>query len=150
MKVGEISDASVYLFAEYITQQLNTWNDDGESDYIAKINQLRYYFTPAYQADLRDDYEKRKKQGELRKRVRTWAPIPASVYTAEFVEVQGKGWIVWLDVHIKEYVNGGEVKNLVLRTPMEVVRFDVDREQNPWGLALNGPGNYQPQLIEAR
>ncbi len=57
-------------------------------------------------------------------------------YTVDYIEL------------IQEYINGGIVKNLVNRIPMQVVRYDVDRETNPWGLALNGPGIYQPKLIE--
>ena len=74
--------------------------------------------------------------------------VPLSpVFEESFVEHIGKNWIVWIDVHIQEYINGGIVKNLVNRIPMQVVRYDVDREENPWGLALNGPGIYQPKLI---
>lgn len=150
MKVGQIYESEVYLFAQYILQQLNNWKQDGEKDYRHKINILQSYFTPTYQAYLEHDYKARKSQGELRKRVRNWSPVPDAVFTEAFVERIGKDWIVWIDVEIKEYVNGGIVKNLINRIPMQVVRYDVDREINPWGLALNGPGIYQPKLIKAK
>jgi integrating conjugative element protein (TIGR03746 family) len=150
MKVDEIHESEVYLFTGYILQQLNNWKEDGEKDYLNKINLLRSYFTPSYQTFLQQDYNSRKQQGELRRRVRNWELVPGAVFEEKFVQHVGKDWIVWIDVHIKEYVNGGIVKNLVNRIPMQVVRYDVDRETNPWGIALNGPGIYQPKLIEAK
>ena len=150
MKVGEIHESEVYLFTGYILQQLNNWKEDGETDYLNKISVLRSYLTPTYQTFLQQDYDARKRQGELRRRVRNWTPVADAVYEESFVQPKGKDWVVWIDVHIKEYVNGGIVKNLVNRIPMEVVRYDVDREANPWGLALNGPGIYQPKLIGAK
>ena len=150
MKVGEIHESEIYLFASYILQQLNNWKENGETDYLNKISVLRSYFTPTYQAFLQQDYKERKRQGELRRRVRNWTLVADAVFEESFVEHVGKNWLVWIDVHIQEYVNGGIVKNLVIRIPMHVVRYDVDRETNPWGLALNGPGIYQPKLIEAK
>jgi integrating conjugative element protein (TIGR03746 family) len=150
MKVGEIHESEVYLFAGYILQQLNNWKENGETDYLNKISILRSYFTPTYQNFLQQDYDARRRQGELRRRVRNWTLVADAVYNESFVQHKGKDWVVWIDVHIKEYVNGGIVKNLVNRIPMQVVRYDVDRESNPWGLALNGPGIYQPKLIEAK
>ena len=150
MKIGEISEAEVYLFAEYILQQLNNWPKNGEKDYQSKISTLRSYFTPAYQAELRRDYDTRRKQGELRKRVRNWSPVPGIAYDDSFVVNTGQGWVVWLDVQIREYVSGGKVKELQLKVPMRVVPYDVDRESNPWGLALDGPGQHNPQLVGAK
>ena len=140
----------MYLFAGYILQQLNNWKENGETDYLNKINILRSYLTPTYQAYLQQDYETRKRQGELRRRVRNWTPVADAVFDESFVQHAGKNWIVWIDVQIKEYVNGGIVKNLINRIPMQVVRYDVDKEANPWGLALNGSGIYQPKLIGAQ
>ncbi len=150
MKIGEISEAEVYLFADYILQQLNNWPKNGEKDYQSKISILRSYFTPTYQAELLRDYDTRKKQGELRKRVRNWSPVPGTAYDDSFVVNTGQGWVVWLDVQIREYVSGGKVKELLLKVPMRVVPYDVDRESNPWGLALDGPGQYKPQLVGAK
>ncbi len=150
MKINEISEAEVFVFTNYILQQLNNWPVNGEKDYLSKIQILRAYFTPEYQAYLKDDYEQRKRQGELRNRVRIWSLLPGSIYRDEFVQPLGRNWLVWLDVSIKEFVNGGIVKNLKLRVPMQVVRYDVDPESNPWGLGLNGPGNYQPSVIEVK
>ncbi len=150
MQIGEIPEAEVYLFAEYILQQLNNWPKNGEKDYQSKISILRSYFTPAYQVELQRDYDTRRKQGELRKRVRNWSPVPGTAYDDSFVVNTGQGWVVWLDVQIREYVSGGKVKELLLKVPMRVVPYDVDRESNPWGLALDGPGQFNPQLVGAK
>lgn len=151
MKIGEISEAEVYLFAEYISQQLNNWPNNGEKDYQSRISTLRPYFTPEYQTNLQHDYDKRKKQGELRKRVRNWSPVPGTTYDDSFVEKIGAhGWLVWLDVQIREYVSGGKVKEIVLKVPMRVISYDVNRETNPWGLALDGPGQYNPRIVEIK
>lgn len=151
MKIGEISEAEVYLFAEYISQQLNNWPNNGERDYQSRISTLRPYFTPEYQANLQHDYDSRKKQGELRKRVRNWSPLPGTTYDDSFVEKIGAhGWLVWLDVQIREYVSGGKVKEIVLKVPMRVIPYDVNRESNPWGLALDGPGQYNPRIVEIK
>lgn len=147
MKVGQIADSEVYLFAQYITQQLNNWKKDGSKDYLSNINKLSAYFTPSYKAYLLQDYKARKSRGELRNRVRNWSPTPGASYKDAYVQPLGKGWLVWLDVDIKEYVDGGMVKNVRFKQPIRVVRYDVNRELNPWGIALNGPGDYQPQLI---
>ncbi len=148
MGIDEISESEVYVFAGYILQQLNNWKTNGEKDYQNKINLLRSYFTPSYQTDLQMDYDNRLKHGELRNRVRNWSLSSEAIYNEAFVVKLGNSWLVWLDVEIKEYVNGGVVKNLRLRLPMQVVRYDVDPESNPWGLGLNGPAGYQAQPIE--
>lgn len=148
MKIGEITEAEVYVFTGYILQQLNNWKENGEHDYNNKISILRSYFTPDYQQYLKNDYSTRKAKGELRNRVRNWTFTDGAIYEDALVERLGKGWLVWLDVSIKEYVSGGIVKNVVLRMPMQVVRYDVDPESNPWGLALSGPGNYRSRLVE--
>ncbi len=148
MKIGQIDDSEVYLFAQYIMQQLNNWKTDGSKDYVNNINNLSAYFTPAYKAYLLHDYKMRKSRGELRNRVRNWSPMPGAVYKEAYVRHIGKHWLVWLDVNIKEYVDGGLVKNVSFQQPMRVVRYDTNRELNPWGIALDGPGAYQPELIK--
>ena len=68
-------------------------------------------------------------------------------FTEANVEVVGNGWIVWLDVHIKETVLGQTVKDLKLRYPIKIVRYDADREMNPWGLALDGSGGRETRRL---
>lgn len=149
MKVGEIDPAGVYLFAQYILQQLNSWDVDGERDYPNRVSLLRYFLTPDYHQQLNEDVKERKDQGELKNRVRTLSFVAGSAYKESFVQIDGDAWIVWFDVHIKEHVLGNTVKDVTLRYPIRVVRYDVDREKNPWQLALDGNGRYQPIKVVA-
>ena len=41
------------------------------------------------------------------------------------------------DAVIEETVAGMEVKHTRIRYPLRIVRYDVDRELNPWGLAID-------------
>ena len=43
-----------------------------------------------------------------------------------------------LDMELIETVRGMTVKNPIIRYPLRVVRYAVDPELNPWGLALDG------------
>ena len=45
---------------------------------------------------------------------------------------------MWLDLDLFESVKGMTVKKTTIRYPLRVVRFVVDPESNPWGLALDG------------
>jgi integrating conjugative element protein (TIGR03746 family) len=46
-------------------------------------------------------------------------------------------WIVTLDLDVDEYYRGDLVKRALVRYPIRVVRYDVDPQHNPWGLALD-------------
>jgi integrating conjugative element protein (TIGR03746 family) len=51
--------------------------------------------------------------------------------------LSGSDWIVTLDLDVDEYYRGDLVKRAFVRYPIRVVRYDVDPEHNPWGLALD-------------
>lgn len=150
MKVGEADPASVYLFAQYILQQINSWDQDGAADYPKRVSTLRYYLTPDYQQFLEEDIKERKAHGELTGRVRTLTFLGGGQYRDNFVQVDGDGWIAWFDVRIKEHVLGELVKDVTLRYPIRVVPYDTDREMNPWQLALDGSGRFQPMRVVTR
>ena len=146
MQAGEVPPSEVYLFAQYILQQLNNWEHDGEKDFPANVNRLRYYLTPSYRQQLKDDIERRPR-GELRDRVRVFKPVAGSAYHESDVELLGDSWLVWLDVNISETVLGQPVKDITLRYPVHVVRYDTNREMNPWQLALNGNGGLDARAL---
>ncbi|MGE3465224.1 MAG: DUF2895 family protein, partial [Pseudomonadales bacterium] len=56
-------------------------------------------------------------------------------------------WIVWLDLDLLESVKGMTVKRTAIRYPLRVVRYAVDLEANPWGLALDGFGAEGPRRL---
>jgi len=147
MNLEEIPASEVYLFSQYILQQLNNWENNGAVDYPNKVNQLSAFLTPRYQQTLKSQIKNRP-NGELRDRVRLFKPMPGAAFEDKYVELVGNAWIVWLDVNINETVLGQPVKNMTLRYPIRVVRYDTDREKNPWQLALDGHGGYKPQRIK--
>ena len=147
MQAGEVPPSEVYLFAQYILQQLNNWERNGAKDYPNNVNRLRYYLTPRFRQQLKDNITNRP-HGELRDRVRVFKPIAGSAYDEGDVELLGDSWLVWLDVNIAETVLGQPVKSLSLRYPIHVVRYDTNREMNPWQLALDGNGGLEAKPIE--
>jgi integrating conjugative element protein (TIGR03746 family) len=141
---------NIYTFASYIWQQLQRWPENGEKDYADNLYKLQSFITPQFYDWLEQDFQSKASRGELRGKVRGIAEIPGHHYEASRVIPQGDGvWLVWLDVEIKEWVNDLTTKEVSIRYPMRVVRFDVDREANPWGLALDGfPDDEVPTKIE--
>lgn len=147
MKIGEKHPANVYMFAHYIFQQLNYWPEDGTQDYGKAVYRFAAYLTPYYRQQLLDDLKERGKAGELQ-RTRTVTEIPGHGYEENRVDILGDGsWIVWLDLQMTETVNGVPVKQAALRYPLHVVRYDVSRESNPYGLAINGYASDGPRRM---
>ncbi|MDP8189070.1 TIGR03746 family integrating conjugative element protein [Pasteurella skyensis] len=146
----EVPPSSVYAFSFYIFQQLNRWPTNGELDYKKNIEALQAYLTPSCQQFLADDYVQRKSLGELRDRVRGVYEIPGRGFSQERVQIVGKDdWYVTLDLTTDEYYRDEAVKRVLVRYPLHIVRYDVDPEKNPWGLALNCY-RYTPQRLELK
>lgn len=139
---------TIYTFAYYIFQQLNRWQSDGEKDYPQKIYQLQGFLTPGCRSALETDMNEKHKLGELRQRARTIQEIPGHSYSKARVAIETRSsWKIWLDVNLVESIGGHPVKNVMLRYPLKVVRFDVDKEVNPWGLALDCNTAMRPMLL---
>ncbi|MEQ8233115.1 MAG: TIGR03746 family integrating conjugative element protein [Gammaproteobacteria bacterium] len=148
LAVDEISPPNVYAFAFYIFQQLNRWPEDGASDYGRAIFRVSPYLTPRYRADLIAELEQKGRQGELAYRVRGVQEIPGHGYEERRVDLLNEAtWIVWLDLDLLESVKGMTVKRTAIRYPLRVVRYAVDLETNPWGLALDGFGAEGPRRL---
>ncbi len=127
----------VYTFAYYIFHQLHRWEHDGEKDYAQQIYQLQAFLTPDCIHALQADHAQKNQRGELRHRTRMMQEIIGRAYHAERVQAEtDSAWRVWIDVNLREAIDGHPVKNVNVQYPLRVVRFDVDREKNPWGLAL--------------
>jgi len=140
-KWWEIPPESVYAFGFYIFQQLNRWPSDGEKDYASNIYRYQAYLTPSCRAFLEADAKLRQDNGELRRRARAVSEIPGRGYgdDPEFrVKVLADGdWLVNLDLEADEFFGSERVKRAFARYPLHVVRFDVDPEKNPYGMALD-------------
>ncbi|MBP2170716.1 integrating conjugative element protein (TIGR03746 family) [Erwinia toletana] len=143
-----IPPASVYAFTVYLFQQLNRWPANGEADYARNIHRLQAYITPSCLAWLNKDYQLRKEGGELRDRVRGVYEIPDHGFGDSIRTAQGKtvnrvqvlsrdSWRVMLDVAVDEYLHNEPVKRVLVRYPLKVVRYAIDAEKNPWGLAID-------------
>ena len=139
LALAEVPPANVYAFAFYIFQQLNRWPDDGAEDYGKAIFRIAPYLTPGFRSKLIADMEAKGKHGELAHRVRSLQAIPDHGYEERRVDILGNdAWVVWLDLELKESVKGMTIKQTAIRYPIRVVRYPVDAEANPWGLALDG------------
>jgi len=139
---------TVYTFAYYIFQQLNRWPSDGEKDYPKQIYALQGFLTPGCRAALETDMNTKQELGELRQRVRSVQEIFGQTYTRQRVQIEtNSAWKIWLDVNVTESIGGHPVKDVLLRYPLRVVRFDVDKEVNPWGLALACNEAMRPALL---
>ena len=154
LKVGaspEVPDTTVYTFAFYIWQQINHWQTDGGKDYGDQIYALQAFLTPTCREQLVADMNQRSGAGELARRTRAVMEIPGLGYAAERVEVQGANtWKVLVDAQVQETQGNVSVKDAYIRYPLRVVRFDVDREKNPWKLAIDCFGAERPARLDAK
>ncbi|MCG8612248.1 MAG: TIGR03746 family integrating conjugative element protein [Pseudomonadales bacterium] len=129
---------NIYAFGYYIFQQMNNWPVKGIDDYKKQINRLSCYITPRFMGELERDYEQRLRQHELN-RTRALQEMPERPYTDKRVYSEsGDSWVAFYDVNIKETFRSEIVKDIFVRYPIRVVRWDVDPECNLWGLALDG------------
>jgi integrating conjugative element protein (TIGR03746 family) len=110
----DVPPENVYAFAFYIWQQLQRWPSDGEADYPRNLKTLSAYLTPACQAFLEQDYQRRRANGELRLRVRGVYEIPGRGYgedPARRVKViSPRDWLVTLDLTADEYYSSEQIK----------------------------------------
>lgn len=140
-KWWDVPPESVYTFAFYVWQQLQRWPTNGEEDYPRNIYALSNYVTPACQAFLRQDYELRRNEGELRKRGRGIYEIPGRGYgdnpALRVRAVSTRDWVVTLDVTADEYYASEQVKRAFVRYPLKVARVDIDPARNPFGLLID-------------
>ena len=138
----------IYAFALMVLQALNRWATDGAQDYGRVIFEMAPYLTPRFAEQLQADLQRRivnpidgtgTSVDELTGRVRSMQLIPGHGYQEKQIVPHGNDtWTALLDVHIEESVNGMSVKSINVRYPVRVIRYDVDRFKNPWGLALDG------------
>ncbi|WP_230971771.1 PFL_4703 family integrating conjugative element protein [Nitrogeniibacter aestuarii] len=143
-----VPSPNVYLFGFYILQQLNRWPKDGSTEAGERIFSLQNYLTPSCRQYLIDDMHRKTSRGELARRTRALQAIPGFGFAPNRVLNHGSGgWTVLIDAQLTETTNGVPVKDTFIRYPLHVVRYDVDREQNPWQLALNCYGGREPERL---
>jgi integrating conjugative element protein (TIGR03746 family) len=154
LKIGgtpQVPPPNVYAFGYYIWQQINNWPNDGGADYAKQIFALQSYITPACRSQLDADLKIKEGNGELILRTRAIMEIPGYGFAANRVTDHGNGaWTVLLDAALLETSRGIAVKRTYIRYPLRVVRYEADREQNPFGLAIDCFGNRRPERLEER
>lgn len=144
-----VPEVNVYGFAYYVWQQVNRWQDDGSTDYGKQIYRFQSYITPRCRAQLQDDMDRRQRANELRSRTRQITEIPGFGYTERRVVADGpSAWTVLLDMQLMETFRGQSIKDTFIRYPIRVVRYDVDRQRNPWRLAVDCYGSHRPARLD--
>ena len=150
-KWWDVPPENVYTYAFYIWQQLHRWPNDGEADYARNIKALSAYLTPACQNWLNHDFNYRRKQNELRQRVRGIYEIPGRGYgddpSSRVKTLSDRDWIAVLDVSADEYFTTEQVKRALVRYRVKVTRADTDPEKNPFGLMIDCLAT-EPERIE--
>ncbi len=136
IKADQIPPQDVYEFAFQVFGSVNTWTNDGTSDYQTLIQEYKNYFSPSFQDWLNSDYQAKAQQNALeRKRYMTLV----GAYSAGDVEEVSEGtWQVKLDVEIVETVDNQVVKDVIMEYPLLVNRTDLPITSNPWGLEISG------------
>ena len=138
-KAGHIPKPNVYLFTSNILQALNNWTENGEVDFKRNIESYKHYLTPSFKVQLLKLYQSKNKKGELSDRIRGVQEIFGHEYDDTRVRsLAANVWRVDLDLKIREYYRGMKVKEVDLAFPVRVVRYDINRQLNPWGMALDG------------
>lgn len=146
---SEVPAPNVYAFAIYIWQQVNRWANDGSKDYEEQVYTFQHYLTPSCQQQLKNDRENRLRSGELSQRTRSLNEVPGQVYSSSRVIPDGSSaWTVLLDMQVLETQRGVPVKDTYVRYPVRVVHYDVDRERNPFQLALDCFGGNRPERLD--
>lgn len=134
----EVPTPNVYDFAVRMFSQINRWPTNGAKDYENNLHTYKWYITPACRETLKEDYALKRNKGELSGRERALFEIPGRGYEDWRVIPHSKdSWTVNADLQLKEYVKGTEVKTSLARWPLRIVRYDVDVNKNPWGLAID-------------
>ena len=134
----EVPPPNVYDFAVRMFSQINRWPTDGAVDYSENLHNYAWYLTPKCRGILAQDNANKRRNGELAGRERALFEIPGRGYNPSRVTVHSRdSWTVSADLQLKEYVKGTEVKTSLARWPIRIVRYDVDIDRNPWGLAID-------------
>jgi len=138
-KANFVPEPNVYLFTSNILQALNNWTENGETDFKRNIEAYQHYLTPAFKEQLLTLYENKRKRGELAERIRGGQELFGHEYDEARVRALAPNvWRVDIDLKIREWFRGMKVKDVDLAFPIRVVRYDINRQLNPWGLALDG------------
>lgn len=153
LKPDEYNAATVAAFTTLYFQEVNRWQEDGEKDFPSVIHRNQAYFTPAYYDSLIEKMNTKHSDGELSGRQRfVIMEEGAQTYNSDSVKTLIDGsWVVDLQYTLVERMANLEVKRIKIKTPMRVVRLQINPESNVWGLALDGvpEGHLEEEIVDA-
>lgn len=138
MEAGFVPEETVYSFSVLIMQQLYLWEKNADVDYEANSYRLRQFLHDDFRRKIQIEDALERSKGTRKNLQRTFQILPSSVYTEEAVEPKADHWIVWFDAEIKDVLNKVEVYKRIHRMGVKVIRYDINREYNPWSLAIAG------------
>lgn len=143
VKLNEAPPWHVYAFAFNTLQNLMYCEKDCSKEELEQVYALGYYLTPNYRAALVQQAQlpQRKRDNvNLIRWISTAQTEGVEVgYTSERVHVVTPGkWIVFLDVQVRTFIGSQLISDEIWRHSFYVVRGDVNRENNPWRLQLDG------------
>lgn len=149
VRPGDYYEPNVYAFALSIWQAVYLWEENGQVEYPQQLFRFRPYFTPAFYEDRLEHMRRKAAKGELNNRKRALHPIPGHHYAPWRVETLGKHtWRVWLDLRLTEHQGTVPVKTPPMRYPLLVTVYDVNRNENRWGLGIAGFHGDGPRRLE--
>jgi integrating conjugative element protein (TIGR03746 family) len=149
LKANTISPARIYSFAYYIWQSLQTWPDNGLSDYANNLKNFSPYLTVAFQNVLKEEGKKMNDQGFLFKHQQMTFGVNGSAFNPKDVKYIGNDtWLVHLTMRTINAVappeagKGFSESHVAMDAEtsfiFKVVRYDYAPDKNQWGLAIAG------------
>lgn len=155
-KAGTIPKPFLYSFAFHILQALYYWpttipDKHGNYPYKQAILQYHAYLTPSFRGQLLKEYEQLKAANRLDRTREIQSSLGAAYRVGAVKQLTAHSWEVDIDVDLIERAHHMVVKHINLRYPLKIVRYDVSRDTNPYGLALAGfvgkPKRLLPSLL---
>jgi integrating conjugative element protein (TIGR03746 family) len=147
IKPGAIPKSTIYAFGYQIFTAINTWTDEGATDYKKNLNAYKNYLSSRFYRELLEDYATRAANGSLG-RQRLVTGVSNHRYSPQDVKILGDGiWLLDLHLKIQETVDGSVVKDVVMDYPLIISRIRTSIQVNPWGLAITGY-NKEPRRIK--
>lgn len=138
MKAGEIPNPLIYSFAYQIWQEINYWQQDGTQDYPANIHAYGTYLTPAFKAELLQEFDDLKATGQVQRQRILQGMAGAAFEPSNIKKIADNTWEVDLHMRLTEYKNSQAVKDIDIVYPLKIVRMHVSQDNNPYGLVIAG------------
>jgi len=138
---GETQPHNAFGIATLVLLGLNTWNEDGESEYEENILRYRPFIDNQFLEWLVSDYRSRKQGNninELKFRTRRLT-MTEQFYQPAMVKAVGAGTFeVTLELEVQEKIGDLLVKHFKGKFKVNVARQAAPRNVNPWQLKVVG------------